>query len=102
MRISRVVGNVATGNKNASVRQCGVAGAEQRLRRRCRGRKRIARRVPDIGVQRLRVIGNKKDAASRKQGCVNSSGGPVGNRGPLALGGGLGVTAYSYCNQEQN
>jgi len=77
-----------------------MAGAEKRVRRRRRGRERIAHRVPDIWVQRLIIIGNKKYAAILQQSGVNSSGGPIGNRRPLALGGSLGVTAYSYCYNE--
>src|ERR1700719_3258128 len=101
MRISRVIGHVAASKKNASVSQRGMAGAEKRVRRRCCRSERIAHRVPDVGLQRFCVIRDKEDAAIRQQSCMNSSRGPVGHRRPLALGGSLGVTAYSYCYNEQ-
>jgi hypothetical protein len=101
VRISHVVRDVTAGNKHASISQCGMARAEKCVRGRCRGSKRIAHRVPYVWVQRLRVVRNKKYAAIRQQCGVNSSGGPVGNRRPLALGGSLGVTAYCYCNYKQ-
>ena len=101
VRISHVVRDVTAGNKHASISQCGMAGTEKCIRGRCRGSKRIAHRVPYVWVQRFRVVRNKKYAAIRQQCGVNSSGGPVGNRRPLALGGSLGVTAYSYCYNEQ-
>jgi hypothetical protein len=88
-------------NEYASISQGGMACAEQPERRGCCGGERVTYRVPDIGVQRLIIIRNEKDAAIRQQSGVNGSGGPVGNRGPLALGGSLGVTAYCYCNYEQ-
>ena len=101
MRVSRVVRDVTARNKDAPVRQGGMAGAEKPVRRGCSSSERVTDRVPDVGVQRLIIIGNKKDAAIRKQRCVNGSGGPVGNRRPLALGGSLGGTAYSYCYNKQ-
>jgi hypothetical protein len=51
--------------------------------------------------KRLARRENKNPAPVRKQGDVNGSSGPVGNRRPLALGGSLGVTAYSYCYNKQ-
>src|ERR1041384_3668124 len=101
MRISRVVGNMTAGNKHASISQCGVASAKKPISRGCSTSERVTHGVPDVGVQRLIIIGNKKDAAIRKQGSVNGSGGPVGNRRPLPLGRSLGVTADCECYNEQ-
>jgi len=78
-----------------------MASAEKPIRRGCGSRERVTDRIPNVGMQGLVIVGNKKYAAIRQQGGVNGSGGPVGNRRPLALGGSLGVTAYCYCNYEQ-